>query len=371
MGGLRLVLILAGLLLGANLRAAEGRFGPEFTFTFDGMVPAEKKQEFFRHLRYHLIKFQPEAARFQIEIDLAETGTSTFTSPNGWSFKVTEDPGVLEVTMDPMTVAEFRKFKSDIQDAVFASAAAVGLYPWDFLGGGHINVDIGIFGGSLLLARNFVVDFWSHNELAMGIFNYDPLNAVSLSLYRFEHIEKIREVIARSDAGEYGEGTQAIERFFAALNKVLRAGTSYFGDGKKEKATDLNFGHVGRIEVRSVRPQKNMDVWLNQIELIDARINNHLAPMTEPLLLKFEVPPQFPLNFNRGPLSHLLSPPVQPKRALRAFHRYILESKLDWKHHTDYTWPAWKMTHLAEFECEKVLETQKRTALTPLTNFQH
>lgn len=357
---IRLAMALLVLWIWASVASAEnaieGLYGPEFTFTENGQVSKLAKSQFINHLRYHLLEFQPPAAKFTEDYDIDEPSEPVFRSPNGWWFKVTDNPGVLEIPMKPMTLAEIKRFKHDIQDAIFASAANSGLEVWDYLGGGHINFDIRIFGGKILLARNFVVDFWNHGELAMGILNYDTTNALPLNLYKPITVQAIRKIIERCDRGEFGDGEPAIERFLAELDSVLHHGISVFGDSAQGKHHDLHFGHPGRIEIRSVRAQPNMDVWIHQLELIENRINNHLRPMTEPIPLKFFVNPRHPLNLSKGPEGSAWTPPVNPQRALKSFFRYVSEAKLDWKDHRDYIWPPWQKGELKKFECEHWLE---------------
>ena len=50
--------VLAALLFGARLAAADGLFGPEFTFTHNGSVPPEIKQRFIGNLYAHLVRDQ-------------------------------------------------------------------------------------------------------------------------------------------------------------------------------------------------------------------------------------------------------------------------------------------------------------------------
>jgi len=359
-----LLLSVAATLSAGAAPPIAGLYGPEFTFTHNGSVPPEKMALYLNHLRNHLIKNQPQGAKFSEKMSTY----STFTSPNGWWFEVTNNPGVIEIRMSPLTVADTRRFKDDIQDAIFVSAANVELFPWDYLGGGHMNFDTRIFGGSVLLARNFLVDFWSHSELSMGILNYDTNNAMPLALYGDDEIAGIKAVIARADAGAYGKGEAAIQAFFYDINKIQYEGKNRLGGSGRGKHHDLNLNHRGRVEIRSVRPQANMDVWLNQIELIENRINNHLRHIKKPLPFQFKVPVQEPLSLGE-PVNHRLVPPVDPQRALSSFYRYVSEAGLDWKDHRSYIWPPWvrsgeleKFEKSERFQESLIRDRQKRLA---------
>ena len=96
-----------------------------------------------------------------------------------------------------------------------------------------------------------------------------------------------------------------------------------------------------------------MDVWLNQIELIESRINNHLRHIDKPLPLRARVA-----------LTEALDPyvpPVDPQAALRSFYMYVNEARLDWKDHRGYVWPPWiRDGELAKFESSDFFKTRER-----------
>lgn len=335
--------------------SVDGLYGPEFTFTVNGNVSRAEKENFIEHLKNHLIENQPPGAKFK-------TGSISvkFVSPNGWWFLVKQDPGVIEITMSPLTVRETRKYLSDIQDAIFVSAANCGLFPWDFLGGGHLNIDYRVFNNRILLARNFIVDFWNHNELAMGIMNFDTRNAFPFVLYDDAEKQKMMKLIARADAGEFPDTAEGVQQFFESLSGS-RGYTMLNRAGNSPKNNDLNFRRSGRVELRALRPQKNMAEWLNQIELIESRINNHLRFLKEPIPLKFKVPLKDPSAWEALENDQLYVPPIDPQQALRAFYQYVTESGLEWKNHVAYIWPAWvEAGELQKFECELALNPTGR-----------
>lgn len=345
----------------------EGLYGPEFTFTYNGDVTAEKSKEYIAQIRSHLEAGQPPPARFHVS---NISSYPQFVSPNGWWFKVTSNPGVVEIPMSPLTVREFRQYKDDIQSAIFVNAAIVGLYPWDYLGGGHLNFDIRIFGGRVMLARNFLADFWSHNELSMGALNYDTNNAVPFALYQNASIQAVVHVLDRAAAGEWPDTELGVRQFLNEVRIAQEQHADVVGHGSRAKYHDLNLNHPGRIELRAVRPQISMDVWVNQIELIESRINNHLRFIEKPLPLRFRVPsidhPEF--ESNEG---HKYIPPVDPQKALLSFHQYVGEAGLDWQNHRNYLWPPWikdgeieKFEASAEFKSREQVFRRKRLRLS-------
>ena len=137
-------------------------FGAEFTFYSDEGVTGwwDVKNRMLMHLR----DGQPEGSKF--DFGLTEFGAVKLISPNGWWFSIDEDQGqVAEVPTVPATVDYFRQYQSDMQDAIFASAANVGFFPALYLGGGHINIGVRELLADPLLLRNFIVDLLNHNEL--------------------------------------------------------------------------------------------------------------------------------------------------------------------------------------------------------------
>lgn len=346
-------IVLALVPMGATAMEAEAiRFGPEFTFTSpwlanetDVEALEQAQQRLLQHMHQHLVDNQPDGAKFTHD-------HTQFISPNGWGFKVEFDPSVIEVTMNPMTVAEWKRFSADIQDAVFASAANVGFVPWDFLGGGHINIDSSIFRENPLLARNFLVDFWNHNELSMGVFGYDTNNAVPLSLIAPADREKILEILNRFDPSLNNESLaenqwHVDENLYANILQQLvthntEAQILWGRENVIERFVDMSLAYArgGRLEMRVVRPQKSVDMWTRQIELLMARIR-YLKTLTEPLLIASRVPLVSPLVLSNKPDSHLYNPPVDPQLALQAFYEYVTETGLAWTDHRDYLWPQW------------------------------
>ena len=325
----------------------EGTYGPEFTVTSNyGDVRTGEDLALNKKLIEHLIENQPEGAKFRQNIKLGYPPLDRYESPNGWWFAFRTDPGVIEIQMKPMTVKDFKKYQSDMQDAIFVSAANVGLFPWDYQGGGHINIGVGAFDGNPLLLRNFIVDYFNHNELALGVLNYDTLNAASLSIQNSNSIEAVQELLNRFDQNEFGNNYSGVRRFLGDLNFFRSRSSDFFAHHGRGKNTDMSFDAAAsgdeRIEIRAVRPQKSIDRWVKQIELLDARIN-YLAKIKTPIPLKFKVNVKpFPTNPTHEELQYRrFNPPVDPQEALRAFYEYVNESGLKWSDYVSDLWPKW------------------------------
>lgn len=336
-------------------------FGPEFTFDIYGRQSEKSRKTLIVRMRKHLVHGQRPGAQFK-EIKMAKKRVR-FTSPNGWSYVVDTDPGVIEIQMPPSTVAFYREFQSDMQDAIFASASNVNMFPSDFRGGGHINLSMVTFEGNPLLLRNFIVDLYNHNELFLGVFGYDTHNALSYSLLpetRKEEIIHLCETFNPTDA-LITDLPIAIAR---SQQNVL---DPYVLHWRKDaspriKSFAVNFNHVdsthtSRIEIRAVRPQASMDVWVRQTALFEARIK-YLEKLNEPIPLRERVAVQKPgADFEH----HAIHPPVDPQEALRSFYVYVTEAGERWSDHNDYLWPDWiKNGEVKRFEESEWFKERER-----------
>jgi hypothetical protein len=283
-----------------------------------------------------LIEGQPEGAKFK------QFGYG-FASPNGWSFSLGVDPGVVEVQMSPMTWTQFAHYSSDIQDAIFASASNVGYFPPLFTGGGHINIGAQVLTRhSLLLFRNLLADLINHSELFMGIFGYDTNNALPFPLLTEEVKERVLGAFENFDRGHIG-----LAKMILTINSAQKSSCDPYNglwdaSCPRDKATGFSLGNIegrkGRLELRGVRPQASMDVWVRQIRLLAKRIE-YLRRKRVPIAIKPIVRINADAEWEPG--KYMLNPPVNPQRALHAFHRYVIESGERWQDHKDYLWPKW------------------------------
>jgi hypothetical protein len=295
-------------------------FGPEFTFMAD---PGHKQQTGLDlHMTKHLIDEQPKGAKFVY--DTGYEGRPRWTSPNGWWTAVSYDSGGYEVNVSKMTVSDYKKYAADLQDAIFVSAANVGHFPALWQGGGHINIDTENFHRNPLLFRNFMVDMFNHNELYMGIFNYDLHNAIPFQINP-NFAVALREFLSQEIRKEPNFDAVA-ERFY---DFIVKMGAGAVSLGKREES---------RIEFRAVRPQTSIDMFIRQIELIEARLR-YLEKFTEPIPYDPQVELE-PTAFDDFAFYNS-RPPVDPQEALRAFYNYVTESGQPWRNHRDYMWPQW------------------------------
>ena len=133
-------------------------------------------------------------------------------------------------------------------------------------------------------------------------------------------------------------------------------------DFGRYKSFAINFSHVNegdeaRIEIRAVRPQASMNVFVRQIDLFQHRFD-YLATLDHPIPLAPMIPVE-PLKVD----IHKLTPPVSAQDALRAFYQYVRESGLRWRDHRDYLWPQWiSGGELEKFESSPWFENQEMEA---------
>ena len=370
---IRLLLSLL-LLMPFKVLALDIIFGPEFTFApEDGGDPnIPERDALVRWMWNHLVKNQSAGAKFS-KRDLDNGEYIWFQSPNGWSFTVSVDPGVIEIQMKPMTVEMFEHFKNDIQDAIFASASNIRFFPSEFTGGGHINMNCAEFRKNPLLFRNFVVDLYNHNELFMGVFGYDTNNAIPW--YLKNRTGPFAEVIRKFDNGDYGSD---FEKFATALQSALSTSADRFirlwdirppdiqmrePKLRSEKSHMVNFDKIitqDRLEIRAIRPQASADMWVRQIRLFKQRLE-YLAKLDRGIPIEVLVPVAGIDIPNR---EHHLNPPIRAEDALRAFYAYVTESGENWQDHRDYLWPDWvKDGELERFEKSEWFKTREQAPL--------
>ena len=354
------------------------QFGAEFTFYSPAVGVMENSNPYERippgsdriieRMRNHLIKNQPKGAKFiesEPNVD-SHQSKGRFTSPNKWWFEWGHDDSVLEVITIPADVEFYQRYKVDMQDAIFASAANEGFFPATYLGGGHVNLGMTAFDGNELLLRNFVADLlFNHNELFLGVFNYDTHNGASI----FVQTQRIRRIVMRIiddfDHGGYrGDPKQFLRDIHSVMNlegdvcfKKWKTGGSrqcYFG---------MNFSHhdegtASRIELRGFRPQMSMDMWVRQIRLIKGRLL-HLEKFNRPIPIR---PLVKVAKLDLSPsVNHLLNPPVDPQEALAAFYLFVTEAGERWSDHRDYMWPQWiNSNQLKIFEASRWFKKKER-----------
>jgi len=286
-------------------------FGPEWEFTTRQLYyskDAEKLYELqkaFIDKLYYICLSRGDCSVERNNPKSSDYGKVTYS--DGWWFQVTLDMGTIEIISRPTTLSVFKKIKRRIDNHIFGVAQSLGLKTnSESFGGGHIHIGIESsgLGSDPVLFRNFIVDFFNHDEMASGILNDDDENALPFSRLPEEAKAYIRQSIKEfDDSPKSKEDLKALIENINLAYKEFTAGDRYHA---------LNLLHADTVEIRSLRMQRNMDDFLKLLHLFQSRID-YLKTFEDKLI------PLDELKANNKPANHL-----------QRFHRYVTESKLKW-----------------------------------------
>ncbi len=274
-------------------------------------------------------------------------------SNTGATYWLGVDPAVLEMGTLPMTAAEFHKHSGEIQNVIFDTASDIGLTPQLFTGGGHINIGTYGFRNNRRLLLNFIVDFYNHPELSMGVFGYDTNNAINLRMVD-PHLKILRrsvEALRQSEIDKYSykifveilsDGLLAHEKdpyhsFWLAQRGISQTFQPRYNNVALEVRNPTDTPENIRLEFRAVRPQATAKMFARQVELLRARMR-YLEQLKANLELEDE---PIPLIKARTLEENIYDPPIDPQLALARFHQYVTESGLNWSDYQDFIWPKW------------------------------
>lgn len=277
-------------------------FGPEFSFSRDDFVDdgGTKMKVLNNYLK--LLRSREAENDFTVGSLLNRVVYPDFR------INISTDPGTIEVTTTPGTLAEFEARAPRIQRDLFDAMAEVGVTPQEFRGGGHIHIGPQAFENNIQLFRNFLVDYYNHNGLAEGGLNFDPKNSKSMALESPRTKRKLRKLIEKIDNGN-------IKSFKRAYRKTSRILTGY-------KALRLNSSFM-TVEIRAIRPQQSMEDFLKQIRLFSGRME-YLSSLDGPIPLQEWNPTRTSLE------------------AINHMHSYVTESGLEWKDYRHMVLPSWQ-----------------------------
>lgn len=199
------------------------------------------------------------------------------TFADGWWFKISHDPAVVEVTTKPSTIAELSERRQLIDKAIFKVPKQVGFYT-DNENTAHFNIGAkSAFGEKGIDMMRFFVDYQNHPELALGALGEDLGNAPPLSVLSEEQRLVLLDVINDVETGKLtglGEIAETITRRVYTKSYYPDWGGAYHYQAvglKYLKAADLKNGDRP-FELRSMWSQPNMGHFIRIAELIEARI---------------------------------------------------------------------------------------------------
>ena len=266
-------------------------FGPEWTFTNEKMINASENipsdvvnkvnqkalADWLQHLK------SQQKYRFEILKD-SRYGTDLIRifDLDGWWVQISMDPGVIEVHAKPSTKETFLKKKNFIEETVFIQAKAFGLNPHRHEGSGHIHLSFSHF-NTYLHFRNFLVDLYNHDFLFSQILVDKPRSgATPLSAMPAEFQRRLSNILAEVDLLQLADQQKMILLASRIQNEVY-TDTIGLGISKSDayKYQAINLSRIvdnavdfkdKTIELRGIRPQKNLQEFFLEIEMFQKRV---------------------------------------------------------------------------------------------------
>jgi hypothetical protein len=241
-----------------------------------------------------------------------------FQLAEDYSVTLFRDPGCVEVTGDPQTLAQYEKLQPIIEDVIYKSAKNAGL---DITNLEHNHVHIG-FATSFMnpdntvnysLFRNFLIDLHNHSELATGVW-LDEANAKPFSAQKKNKLKKL--------LGEFDVLTQSrpnaveLKLFCDFMNRyhtsILNESNSYYVAFKAERICAIGLPSAEwTLELRSNVARPNFKTWLKVPRLMEARIE-YLKKLNDPVNL-------------------LVEPPVRNNyEKVARYYQFVTESGMQW-----------------------------------------
>lgn len=303
-------------------------FGPEFTFTNSKLLWEPEtsgfpvREKFFLKARE---KYQ-ELCRVRQDCSISlgsdkHGGNFRVTYNDGWYFEVGIDNNVIETQTVKSTYQQFLKNKNRLQSDLFNMMKNLGLVPDQITGGGHIHVGAEFFLEDPLLFRNFFVDYANHPQLTMGIFGDKDPNYPPIVLLKPHQQEGFTKALENFDS----QPSPTLKSFIWNIHSQVYTEpfTPAWGGGAYYQAIRLErmfwINGAATFELRGFRPQKSMDEFLLELELIGARMD-YLKNKNELVSFRFQ---------NE-------TPDFSAQSIVDTFYRYTTEAGLDWNRYKTF-----------------------------------
>jgi len=303
-------------------------FAPEFTFTnLKIMDQVHKKNA--RKVRGEILdEWRRRATTLCLHrgcrISWPGKDIMRITTSNGFWVEISKDPRVIEVKAKLSTRAEFIENKNFINEFVFRMAKKLDVFPHASLGDGHISIGAAsVFDDDPKLFRNFIVDQENNPQLYSGLFGSDYLNARPMARLTPEERAGFIRVISAFDNGEFQSIGEFRQRIFKEyFNDITRGAFNHYPRDEKNRRiatldgvqiwpnnravrvtgiSPLPNSTASRLELRGFRPQKNIEEFLLQTEMLEGRLawvneTEGLIPLKIPLH-RFYTPQELHLFF--------------------------------------------------------------------------
>lgn len=207
---------------------------------------------------------------------------------DGWWFKISYDPGCIEITFKPSTLATLREKAALINDHIFKTGRDLDMTaPVQKMN--HFNMGIrSSFDDSPKEFMKFYIDYANHPELTLGGLGHDIYNAPPLSLLSREQRKVLQNIVQSVNNGDYekiAQVTQAIQRDVYTK--------SYFEPwGGADHYQAFGLKHVNKanldvqdapFELRSMYAQPDAETFIKIAELMEARVR-FLKNSSQPLI---------------------------------------------------------------------------------------
>ncbi len=242
------------------------RWAPEWTFTKPYMLTKNFRDYYSLGIemeKHFQSKYANDAS---IEVlDTTDYSKELFRLKlkGGIIFSFTTDPGVFEIRTTPLTLKQWRSNQKLFQSVIFDTMAEIGLTPHEREGAGHLNFSLEDLRDRPLLIRNFIVDFYNHPGLGV------TLNSLTANEEDAPYLDQLRE--------KKRIKLLSIFKNTSSQNTTYRNILNEFSSMSEEKFIALMIRDIDeilrrRVEIRTLRPQKNMEQFIQLIEIFQARL---------------------------------------------------------------------------------------------------
>lgn len=207
---------------------------------------------------------------------------------DGWYFKVSYDPGCVEITFKASTLDTLKSIAPRIDDSIFKTARDLDMKTPDW-GINHFNMGIrSTFDDSGKEFLKFFVDYANHPDLALGGLGSDIMNAPPLSVLGEEQRQALQKIVEEVNAGKLqtiAEIARAIQNrvYTRSYNPAWGGANHYQAFGLKHvNKADLSKTDAP-FEFRAMWSQNSAEAFMKIARLMEARVAFTKAS-TDPIL---------------------------------------------------------------------------------------
>ena len=208
------------------------------------------------------------------------------TGPDGWGFKISTDPAVVEVQLHPSTADTFKRNAARLQHVLFDAVKVIGLESNkggpDGLNGSRAHLNLGFhsaFEGDPKRFIRFFADYANRPELGLGILGFEfDSNALPLNHHDSDRQRAFSKIVQRVNAGEYRDAQQVAQDIQARIY-APRSKSETKNSANHNQAIGLKYvarGSTERVdapaEIRSIFQPRNAREHALSIELMEARL---------------------------------------------------------------------------------------------------